>query len=851
MPKRMLIDALHPEEMRIVIADNQTIHEFDFASTSRQQVKGNIYLAKITRVEPSLQAAFVEYGGGKQGFLPFSEIHPDYYQIPMSDRAKLIEEVERELEQEWAEEEAELNALEATTPTNAEVAGADTSATDDTAELLEPIAQAEAFAVPTFDNAPEPIAEAAPALPSTSEPGVSDAAFETISADSPSQELSIESASDVSEPQTEPPQGGDAPAEGVETIMSEEDEASSKRKRRVPFFKRYRIQEVIKRGQVVLVQVIKEERGNKGVSITTYLSLAGRYCVLMPNSPRDGGVSRKISDITTRKRLKELMSELKLAKGMSVIIRTAGVDRARPEIRRDFDYLVKLWNQIREETLSSTAPALVYEESNLIKRAIRDHYTSDIDEVIVEGEAGFIEARDFMELLLPSHTPRVKQYDENMPLFYSFGIEDQLLSMYDPVVKLKSGGYIVINPTEALISIDVNSGRSTSERNIEETATKTNIEAAYEIARQLRLRDLAGLIVVDYIDMLESRNRRAIERATKDALRPDRAKIQLGRISPFGLLEMSRQRLRPSISEASTVPCTHCNGRGVIRSNESLALHVLRTLEKDASGGQFVELRVTVPQDLAVYMLNHKRHMLTDIEKRYGVTITIVVDLSLAGFEFNIEKIKRDRGARPDRENAGRERGDRERGPRRPRPPREDAVEAPLAAADEGNITEVADENADTGEPRRDRGRRRRGGRGRGRDRAPRALNAENENAPASEAAESAAVDAPTEAADSTPTNALSGDKPSRASRDRGRRGGRRSWKDTNDTASTETAVSQSAATPADVYELPQFTQRPAQEPRKPVDDVLAPKPVVVESSARPEGAPPRKGWWQKMIELD
>ncbi len=839
MPKRMLIDALHSEEMRVVIADNQTIHEFDFASSTKKQVKGNIYLAKITRVEPSLQAAFVEYGGGKQGFLPFAEIHPDYYQIPMSDRTRLLEEVERELEQELAEEEAELNALESGAP---EAESLSEPSANDTAEALAPLAEAEAFVVPTFEPLSEPTIAESSAAP--------DAITETA-APEPTDAETITTA------------GGDATAqeqnengEPLETMMSEEEEASSKRKKRVPFFKRYRIQEVIKRGQVVLVQVIKEERGNKGVSLTSYLSLAGRYCVLMPNSPRDGGVSRKISDISTRKRLKELMAELKLAKGMSVIIRTAGVDRARPEIRRDFDYLVKLWNQIREDTLASTAPALVYEENNLIKRAIRDHYTSDLDEVLVEGEQAFTEARDFMELLLPSHTPRVKPYQENMPLFYAYGIEDQLLSMYDPVVKLRSGGYVVINPTEALISIDVNSGRSTSERNIEETAAKTNIEAAYEIARQLRLRDLAGLIVVDFIDMLDSRNRRSVERALKDALRADRAKIQLGRISPFGLLEMSRQRLRPSISEASTIPCRHCSGRGVIRSNESLALHVLRTLEKDASGAQYVELRVTVPQDLAVYMLNHKRQMLTEIETRYGVVVTLIVNLNLAGFEFTIEKLRRGR-ERPEREDQGRERT-RERRPRTPRTT--EASDEPTESTDEPTYEPAADStDADTPRRERDRGRRRRGGRGRNRrDREPLAdatapdVTAPDASAPPADASEAS------ETAQDPAANASAPSQ--RRPRERGNRGGRRRWREDDPQAnvpdasniSTETAAPLSEPLPAtlptpltpqaEVYTLPQFTNRPVVEP---------PAAPVVESTARPAGEPPRKGWWQKMIELE
>ncbi|MBY0406696.1 MAG: Rne/Rng family ribonuclease, partial [Rickettsiales bacterium] len=454
-----------------------------------------------------------------------------------------------------------------------------------------------------------------------------------------------------------------------------EEEYQNRPKKNV-FLKRYKIQEVIRRGQIVLVQVIKEERGNKGASLTTYLSLAGRYCVLMPNSPKDGGISRKIASGEDRKRLKAISTELRLAEGMSVIIRTAGMDRTRAEIKRDFDYLVKLWNQIREDTLVSNAPALIYEESDIIKRAIRDQYTGDIDELVVEGDEGYHTAREFMKLLLPSHTPKIKHYKEATPLFYAYNVEEQLLSMYDPVVKLRSGGYLVINPTEALISIDVNSGRATGERNIEETALRTNMEAAAEVARQLRLRDLAGLVVIDFIDMMESRNRRSVEKCLKDALKADRAKIQLGRISPFGLLEMSRQRIRPSISDSHMVSCEHCQGRGVIRSHESMSIQMIRAIEKEASAGVWSTLRLISPQDVALHLLNTKRDVLRLIEQRHGITIQVLIDGELALSEFNLEKMRRSQGERsegPRRERG--ERGGRDRGERGERPERSERPE--------------------------------------------------------------------------------------------------------------------------------------------------------------------------------
>ncbi|NBO19912.1 MAG: Rne/Rng family ribonuclease, partial [Proteobacteria bacterium] len=499
--------------------------------------KGNIYLAKVTRVEPSLQAAFVEYGAGKQGFLPFSEIHTDYYQIPVADRKRLLEEAASEDDNDDAGSE-ETFPLSTASNDFSEASYGELPAEDTALPPLPEISTDVLGESSDNDNAPF-LSEQEQNGYMAQDSGLPEA-IQPV-------DLPEGDAAPISETGEETQaEGGEATpaAEGVETLAGEDDLQTRPKKNN--FTKRYKIQEVIRRGQIVLVQVIKEERGNKGASLTTYLSLAGRYCVLMPNSPKDGGISRKIASGEDRKRLKAISTELRLAQGMSVIIRTAGMDRTRAEIKRDFDYLVKLWNQIREDTLKSNAPALIYEESDIIKRAIRDQYSNDIDEVVVEGEAAYNSARDFMKLLLPSHTPKIKHYQDPTPLFYSYDVEEQLLSMHDPVVKLRSGGYIVINPTEALISIDVNSGRATGERNIEETAVKTNLEAAAEVARQLRLRDLAGLIVIDFIDMMESRNRRAVEKTLKDSLKSDRAKIQLGRISPFGLLEMSRQRIRPS-----------------------------------------------------------------------------------------------------------------------------------------------------------------------------------------------------------------------------------------------------------------------------------------------------------------
>ncbi|WP_404385005.1 ribonuclease E/G [Caenispirillum salinarum] len=542
MVKRMLIDATHSEETRVVVVNGTRLESFDVETSTKKQIKGNIYLAKVIRVEPSLQAAFVDYGGNRHGFLAFSEIHPDYYQIPVADRQALIEEQKAEAAREAAEDDDGDNG-------------------DDVEDL-----------------------------------------------------------------------GGDE---------AEEERAPRARSRPA---RNYKIQEVIKRKQIMLVQVVKEERGNKGAALTTYISLAGRYCVLMPNTARGGGVSRKIVNATDRRRLKTIMSDLDVPGGMAVILRTAGAERSKAEIRRDYDYLIRTWNQIRETTMESRAPALIHEEANLIKRSIRDVYSADLEEVLVEGEEGYRLAKDFMKMLTPSHAKKVQRYrDPIMPLFHRYQVDSQLDAMHSPVVQLRSGGYVVINQTEALVAIDVNSGRATKERHIEETAVKTNLEAADEIARQLRLRDLAGLIVIDFIDMEENRNNAAVEKRLKEALKTDRARIQVGRISAFGLLELSRQRLRPSLMETSFHSCPHCGGTGMIRSTESTAVHILRIIEEEGVRQRSSEVTVTVHPTVALYILNYKREALGDIQSRYGIHVFIQGDESLIPPDHRMERVKGDR----------------------------------------------------------------------------------------------------------------------------------------------------------------------------------------------------------------
>jgi ribonuclease E len=658
MAKRMLIDAAHPEETRVVVLSGNRLEEFDFETSTKKQIKGNIYLAKVTRVEPSLQAAFVEYGGNRHGFLAFNEIHPDYYRIPVGDRRaqeardarqrELVEDARRaaaESAEDALEEPPEEPPHEAEPPEA--LAGEPQES-----EASEALPAATAADHVLYEEDEEVATEAAGMPPEEHGATLSPVEIEPQGESEPVGAMTQAPLEAVAEGEAtpEPPQAGavvegavdEAPralSEPIETVGGDELEEAPRQRQRP--FRHYKIQEVIKRRQIMLVQVTKEERGNKGAALTTFLSLAGRYCVLMPNTPRGGGVSRKITNSTDRRRLKDLMSDLDVPDGMGVIVRTAGSERSKAEIKRDFEYLLRLWDEIRELTLRSTAPALIYEEGNLIKRSIRDLYTRDIEEVIIDGEEGHRTAKGFMKMLMPSHAKRIKPYrDPSVPLFHRYQVETQIDAIHSPVVQLRSGGYIVINPTEALVSIDVNSGRSTRERNIEETALKTNLEAAEEIARQLRLRDLAGLIVIDFIDMEEHRNQTAVERKLKDAMRHDRARIQLGRISPFGLLEMSRQRLRPSLLEASTQPCPHCNGTGHIRSTESTALHVLRAIEEEGMRRRSAEISVAVPTQVALYILNHKRETLLQAEKRCGFRVSITSDDALIPPAFRLERLR-------------------------------------------------------------------------------------------------------------------------------------------------------------------------------------------------------------------
>ncbi|MDE2403676.1 MAG: ribonuclease E/G [Sphingomonadales bacterium] len=612
MSTRMLIDARHPEETRVAVLKGNRIEEFDFDSADHKQIKGNIYLAKVTRVEPSLQAAFVDFGGNRHGFLAFSEIHPDYYQIPKEDREALLAE-----EAAHAAEEAALRAAEEAEE-DAYDAGDGAYADDDLGGVTE-IDTSEKDDVATIEggHVETPFSE-------DEEPAEAE------------YDAGEEGAEDGAEDGARRGRGRGRRRQGRSQGKDTRDQADDLRQRRMALRRRYKIQDVIQRRQVLLVQVVKEERGNKGAALTTYLSLAGRYCVLMPNSSHGGGISRKISSVADRKRLKSIIAEMQLPKSMGCIVRTAGLQRTKPEIKRDFDYLARLWDEIRENTLKSSAPALIHSDSDLIKRAIRDIYNRDIEEVVVEGDEGYRAARDFMKLLMPSHARRVKQYADPVPLFQRYGAEDQLTAMYDPVVQLKSGGYIVINPTEALVSIDINSGRSTKEHGIEATALNTNLEAAREIARQLRLRDMAGLVVIDFIDMEYGSNIRKVEKAMKDALKNDRARIQVGRISGFGLMEMSRQRLRTGVLEATTRECPHCDGSGLVRTAGSAGLAALRLIEDEAAKGKGTVITLFASQEASIYVLNSKRADLAEIEHRYGVTVEVLPEGENEGAKMRV-----------------------------------------------------------------------------------------------------------------------------------------------------------------------------------------------------------------------
>lgn len=645
--KKMLIDATHAEETRVVVVDGNKVEEFDFESQFKRQLAGNIYLAKVTRVEPSLQAAFVDYGGNRHGFLAFSEIHPDYYQIPVADREALMAEEKAYAESLKAEADADdeekpkpkrrrrtrakaADAASDDAVVTGEVSGMETIDLEEGEEGSSPMEMVADTPIET-PSADEDAADAdAPVVEA-----VSEAEVQTEESDAPVDDASSDDDDD------DAPMGKDATSkdESIESV-AEEDDSEDVRPVRKPRPKRYKIQEVVKVRQILLIQVVKEERGNKGAALTTYLSLAGRYCVLMPNTARGGGISRKITNAPDRKKLKEIANSMTVPEGAGLIIRTAGSQRTKAEIKRDYEYLQRMWEQIRELTLKSTAPAKIYEEGDLIKRSIRDLYNKDIDEVIVAGDEGYKTAKTFMKMIMPSHAKNVKHYGEQLPLYARYQVEAYLGGMFNPTVQLPSGGYIVIGITEALVAIDVNSGRATKESSIEQTALKTNLEAADEVARQLRLRDLAGLIVIDFIDMDERRNNVSVEKRMKDKLKTDRARIQVGRISGFGLMEMSRQRLRPGMLEATTQMCSHCQGTGLLRSDDNVSLSILRALEEEGVRGRSKEVLVKAPISIANFLMNGKREHIADVEARHGMSVRIECDPTMTSPDFAIEKFK-------------------------------------------------------------------------------------------------------------------------------------------------------------------------------------------------------------------
>jgi len=790
MTRRILIDAAHEEETRVVVMDGNRVVDYDAEIANKRPLKGNIYLAKVTRVEPSLQAAFVEYGGNRHGFLAFNEIHPDYYKIPIEDREKLVAE------------DAEAQS---------------------------------------------------------SEEGENGEAVEIV--------------------------GGD------ELEMLE--------RRRVSMQRRYKIQEVVKRRQILLVQVVKEERGTKGAALTTYLSLPGRYCVLMPNTVRGGGISRKITDNRDRKRLKGVIDGLGIAEGMAVILRTAGSERSKVEIKRDYDYSMRLWNEIRQLTLASTAPTLIYEEGNLIKRTIRDLYAKEIEEILVDGEAGYKVAKEFMKALIPSHAKKVKKFNiDGEPLFQKYGAETLLESIHTPTVQLRSGGYIVIHQTEALVAIDVNSGRATRERHIEETALKTNSEAADEIAYQLRLRDLAGLIVIDFIDMEENRNNSSVERRFKDGLRNDRARIQIGRISPFGLLEMSRQRLRSSLSEITGDPCPHCDGTGFMQSTDWMALQVMRAIEDEATRQNATQIELKVSSEVALYLLNQKRQNLSELEERNNLRVIVRTNGENRGGTWEIEVLERSgngaekpaASSQPANDEEKTEDGGKRRRRGRRRRGRSDDAEASTepeeetaeiaASSDEENVEETEEQQEESERVPRRRRRGRRGGRRRNRSAEEQAEDAEasvsdedaengeqtsdNEGDSAAPAEQESAndTDATGDAVEATSEEAQPDTpkpeekpKPRRARRPRRRK---TADVEATDTATTETAtektVVENESTPENTGEVASviktaFSEAPPMETVEKAE--THEKPMAEEAPAEAEASPPsppRRGWWQRVI---
>jgi ribonuclease E len=910
----MLIDGAHSEEIRVVVTTGTRLDEYDIETTFKKQFKGNIYLAKVTRVEPSLQAAFVDFGGNRHGFLAFSEIHPDYYQIPVDDRQALIEEQEAlEMEARAAREhledieggvgEVEVDLDDVPEQPDHDDLAADAS--DDDVSDDDASDDEQASADSEKDTAAEDTGEQDGGEQDGGEQdgGEQDGGDEDGGKEAAASGENGEESGDVSDP------GPVAADPDVEEALEAAEKSSSRRTRSM---RRYKIQEVIKRRQILLVQVVKEERGNKGAALTTYISLAGRYCVLMPNSSRGGGISRKITVSKERRKLRDTLNSLDMPQGMGVIIRTAGLERNKAEIKRDFEYLIRTWDEVRDKTLESSAPAMVYEEGDIIKRAIRDVYSKEIEEIQVEGTETYQTAKRFMRLMMPSHAKRVQQYrDDTIPLYQRFQIEQQLDAMHNPEVQLKSGGYIVINPTEALVAIDVNSGKSTKERNIEETALKTNIEAAEEVGRQLRLRDLAGLIVIDFIDMEDSRNIRKVEGRLREAMKTDRARLQIGRISNFGLLELSRQRLRPSLLETSSQICPHCRGTGTILSTESMAMRVLRAIEEEGIRMRTSEITVKVPTEVALYILNQKRSTLVDLEARYGFQVILEGDNSVIPPDIDIERVKGRpeptagqpaRGTSTDIANTA----------------EEDAADAADAAAADADAASEVTESApsDEGEEKPKRARRRRGRRRSQSDDNKSDDNKNDDNKTDDAKVEAGAeagndserseqpdavaadADAGTGTADGDAVDGESDDeeKPARRRR-RGRRGGRRRNRSADEEA-TDASGESSGDAPADATadtgsDEPQETAAPEvikveiretsdAEETKPretetdapaaetngadtnlddrkaestdADDVAedsspADVPADVPKAAAAADKPRRKGWWQKIVE--
>ena len=627
----MLIDATHAEETRVVVVDGNKVDEFDFESLNKRQLAGNIYLAKVTRVEPSLQAAFIDYGGNRHGFLAFSEIHPDYYQIPVADREKLLAEEEEYAKATAAAEEARANAPKKSRNRRRKKTVAQDAASDDviSSDIVD------------FDESDTGLVDV-PEGEKTEDAQVADDAASTPE-EAPVEDETPQPDETVEETAANTPEGESDDAVEEDEIADEDisdDEVQAEVRPRKPRPRRYKIQEVVKVRQILLVQVVKEERGNKGAALTTYLSLAGRYCVLMPNTARGGGISRKITNASDRKKIKEITGNIEIPKGAGLIVRTAGAKRNKSDIERDYEYLLRQWEQIRDLTLESIAPSQIYAEGDLIKRSIRDLYNREIDEIIVDGERGYQDAVDYMTMLMPNRVSKIKRYNEAMPMFSRYQVEGYLAGMFNPTVQLKSGGYIVIDLTEALVAVDVNSGRSTKEGSIEDTALRTNLEAAEEVARQARLRDLAGLIVIDFIDMEERRNNSSVEKRLKDRLKNDRARIQVGRISSFGLLEMSRQRLRPGMLEATTAPCPHCHGTGTVRSQDSQALSIIREIEEEAVRKRNKEITIVAPVEVANYLSNQKREHIAAIEATYGISVIIQANAAMISPDYTIEKSK-------------------------------------------------------------------------------------------------------------------------------------------------------------------------------------------------------------------